>query len=74
MKFLHNSLKKMNQNLPALSYLPVLSKNQRNYMILKIAEQESRLFITAEKAPFLICIEAFQPQELQLEIQKEQAK
>lgn len=59
MKFLHNSLKKINQNLPALCYLPVLSKNQRNYMILKVAEMESRLFITAEKAPFLICIEAF---------------
>lgn len=59
MKFLHNSLKKINQNLPALCYLPVMNKNQRNYMVLKIAEMESRLFITAEKAPFLICIEVF---------------
>jgi hypothetical protein len=38
-------------------------------MILRIAEKESRLFITAEKAPFLLCIEAFQPQELELYIQ-----
>ena len=32
------------------------------------------MFITAEKAPFLICIEVFQPQELQLYIQQQQAK
>lgn len=74
MKFLHNSLRKMNQNLPALCYLPLLSRNQRNFIVLRIAEMESRLFITAEKAPFLICLEVFQPMELQLEIQKEQAK
>jgi hypothetical protein len=74
MKFLHSSLHKMNKNLPAMTYLPILSQGQRNYMILKIAEQESRLFITAQKAPFLICLEVFQPQELQLEIQQLQAK
>jgi len=28
-------------------------------MVLNIAEEESRLFITAEKAPYLICIEVF---------------
>jgi hypothetical protein len=39
--------------------LPILNKYQRNYMILNIVEKESRLFITAEKAPFLICIEVF---------------
>jgi hypothetical protein len=43
-------------------------------MILNIAEQESRLFITAEKAPYLICVEVFQPQELELYIQQQQAK
>jgi len=35
-------------------------------MVLQIAEIESRLFITAEKAPYLICVEVFQPQELEL--------
>jgi len=43
-------------------------------MVLKIAEMESRLFITAEKAPFLICIEVFQPQELQISVQQMHAK
>jgi hypothetical protein len=35
-------------------------------MILRIMESESRLFITAEKAPFLINIEVFQPSEIQI--------
>ena len=37
-------------------------------MVLKIDEAESRLFITAEKAPYLICLEAFQPNEIELHI------
>jgi hypothetical protein len=42
-----------------MAYVPLLSKLHRNYMILNIAELESRLFVTAEKAPYLICIEVF---------------
>lgn len=49
----------MNENLPATCYIPILSKSQRNFMVLNIAEAESRLFITAEKAPYLICLEVF---------------
>lgn len=67
-KFLSDNLQKMNKSLPATTYTPILSNFQRNYMVLNIAHQESRLFITAEKAPFLICIEVFQPQELELYI------
>lgn len=59
MEFLYQSFGQMNKNLPATCYLPVFNKSQRNYMVLRIAEQESRLFITAEKAPYLICIEVF---------------
>ena len=59
MQYLYQSLQTMNKNLPATCYLPILNKYQRNYMILNIVEKESRLFITAEKAPFLICIEVF---------------
>ena len=74
MKYLHEQLQKINKNLPAMAYVPLLSKLHRNYMVLNIAEQESRLFVTAEKAPYLICIEVFQPQELDLHIQELQAK
>jgi phosphatidylinositol 4-kinase len=59
MKFLHESLQKVNKNLPATAYIPILSKLHRNNMVLNIVEQESRLFITAEKAPYLICVEVF---------------
>ena len=61
MYFLLENLKKINKTLPATIYIPFLSKFQRNYMVLQIAEFESRLFITAEKAPYLICVEVFQP-------------
>jgi hypothetical protein len=40
-------------------------------MVLNIVYEEIRLFITATKAPFLILIEVFQPQELELHIQDE---
>jgi hypothetical protein len=40
-------------------------------MVLNIVENESRLFITAEKAPYLICVEVFQPQEIQMHIEQQ---
>jgi len=43
-------------------------------MVLSVAQDESRLFITAEKAPFLICVEVFQPLELELVVHQVQAK
>jgi len=48
----------MNRKLPAICYIPFLN-NSRNFMVLGILKDESRLFITAEKAPFLICLEVF---------------
>jgi hypothetical protein len=47
MEFLQESLQNINKCLPATVYVPILSKSQRNYMVLNIAEKESRLFITA---------------------------
>lgn len=35
----------------------------RNYAILKIADSESRIFLTKERAPFMICLEAYRPYE-----------
>ena len=35
----------------------------RNYSILSIAIDESRIFLTKERAPFMICVEAFRPTE-----------
>ena len=40
-------------------------------MVLNIAVEETKCFLTAQKAPYLICIEAFLPQEGELHIQHE---
>ena len=36
----------------------------RNYTILNIVTSEARLFLTKERAPFMICIELFRPDEI----------
>lgn len=59
MGFLKRHLQLINDNLPAACYLPIMAKDCRNYMVLKVVPDESRLFITATKAPYLICIEVF---------------
>jgi len=61
LEYLKRSLQRMNQNLPAACYMPILKESQRNFMILNIAEQESRMFVTAEHIPYMVCIEVFQP-------------
>ena len=58
-EFLIKSLQRMNVNLPATAYIPIISKFQRNYMILNICEEESKMIVTAEKVPYLMCIEVF---------------
>lgn len=59
MQFLQSQLERMNENLPASVYVPVLSKAQRNYMVLNLIPNECRLFFTATKAPYLVNIEVF---------------
>lgn len=71
MNYLMSNLNKINKNLPAACYLPILSNDQRNYMVLNLIVNEIRVFITAQKAPYLILIEVFQPQEIELLIQDE---
>jgi phosphatidylinositol 4-kinase len=36
----------------------------RNYTILSIAYEESRLFLTRERAPFMLCLEVYRPEEM----------
>lgn len=38
----------------------------RNYAVLHIAAEEARIFVTKERAPLMLCIECFRPEELQL--------
>jgi len=64
-------MKEINQSFPAACYIPIFSKGCRNFMVLNIVEEETRLFVTAEKAPYLICLEVFQPLEIELQIKQE---
>jgi len=42
----------------------------RNYAILHIVVDEAKVFQTKERAPLLLCLEAFRPDELKTEIPK----
>jgi len=38
----------------------------RNYAVLHIAADEARIFVTKERAPLMLCLECYRPEELQL--------
>jgi hypothetical protein len=57
----------VNQRLPASVYLPFVNSTIRNYTVLHIVIDEAKVFQTKERAPLLLCIEAFRP-EAELEI------
>ena len=39
----------------------------RNYAVLHIVAEESRIFRTKERCPLLLCIEVYRPTEVALE-------
>jgi phosphatidylinositol 4-kinase len=63
-EFLQTELKKINKRLPAAVYIPFVNDSIRNYAILHIVADESRVFQTKERAPVLLHFEAFRPEEL----------
>lgn len=67
LEYLHHKLKEINKQLPAAVYLPFVHASKRNYAVLHIAADESRIFKTKERAPLLLCIEVYRPIELSLE-------
>lgn len=67
-EYLKHSLQKMNQNLPANCYIPILTNSDRNYMVLHVRSEECIVFRTAEHAPFLVNLEVFQPEEIELHV------
>ena len=60
---LFNGLQKINMHLPAAVYIPFVNASMRNYVVLHINILEAKVFITKERAPFLIWIEVFRPEE-----------
>lgn len=60
---LKGGLAKLNEFLPATVYLPFVTAALRNYTVLRVVPEESRLFLTKERAPFLVCLEVYRPEE-----------
>jgi len=54
----------VNEHLPARVYIPFVNDSARNFAVLHIAALESRIFQTKSRAPVLLCIEVYRPDEL----------
>lgn len=65
--FLMPALMKVNEHLPAAVYIPFVNQSMRNYAVLHIVAEESRIFKTKERCPLLLCIEVYRPTEISLE-------
>jgi hypothetical protein len=47
-------------------YIPFVSNSIRNYAVLHIPLSECRVFQTKERAPFMVAVELYRPDELNL--------
>ena len=68
-EFLIKHLNVINQGLPSNIYIPFVNNSWRNYAILNICENESKLFFTKKRAPYLLCLEIYRPEEILLTAQ-----
>ena len=57
-------LKSINEGLPGAVYIPFVNNSWRNYTVLNICENESQLFLTKNRAPYLVCMEIYRPEEV----------
>lgn len=60
---LFDGLQQINKHLPANVYIPFVNESMRNYVVLHIKAMESKIFVTKSRAPYLICVEVFRPEE-----------
>jgi hypothetical protein len=61
-EYLRDQLLSLNRRLPASVYIPFVNGSTRNYALLHIVTQEAKVFQTKERAPLLLCIEAYRPE------------
>ena len=66
-----NEITKINKNLPANVYLPFLTNNTRNYIIVHIPVTEIKVFKTKERVPFMLVFEMIRIEEILYQIEKE---
>jgi len=59
-------IQKLNEQLPAAVYLPFVSDSVRSHCVLRICESDWKVFQTKTRAPVMLCIEMFRPEELLL--------
>ena len=62
---LKQELMKLNSNLPARVYLPFLKSSIRNHAVLHISHKESVVFKTKTRAPYMITLELYRPDEIE---------
>ena len=70
-KILQDELILINQHLPASVYIPFVGNSTRNNCVLHIPPEEARVFQTKERAPILLCIEVFRPDEMSVIINQQ---
>ena len=63
-QILKNELIQLNQHLPASVYIPFVQNSTRNYCVLHIPPDEARVFQTKERAPIMLSVEVFRPDEM----------
>jgi hypothetical protein len=61
LEVLKRELIKVNRKLPASVYIPFVKSQTRSCAILHIPVSEAKVFVTKERAPFLVCIEIYRP-------------
>ena len=69
-QYLQEEMILLNQELPASVYIPFVQHSTRNYCVLHIPPSEVHVFQTKERAPVLLCIEVFRPDEMAISIQQ----
>ena len=65
-----NGLNEINKGLPANIYIPFVNNAWRNYAVLNICPNESKLFLTKTRAPYMICLEIYRPEEILITAQR----
>lgn len=60
--------------MPASVYIPFVQNATRNNCVLHILSEEARIFQTKERAPIMLSIEVFRPDEMAMELKKKVLK
>ena len=64
LEILKKQLSKLNASLPSNVYIPFVNEQIRSYIVLNIPVKETKVFVTKDKAPYLIAVELFDPLEI----------